>query len=261
MLFNDAMAITKEDYFKRKAIHDAIRAEQKEMGDISCDDEEFERRMDAAHKNDNAEWKKKGTAEYKNKDPEWKRRMCARIEWGSHRRMERMRRIDEEWQQIERERPSGINPSGSESGNELVELHIAKMTQADKEQKRLDKTLPHWMGKKQSERLLWMCSYCPSILPHPPGSTCPVACHGSLGDVHEVETSIEATPKAEFYCAQCGLDHNGAEHYARHMAGKYPMGWKDHMDLMHATDLRIGRMLSSSSSSSSSSPYGPIGPV
>ena len=78
MLFNDAMAITKEDYFKRKAIHDAIRAEQKEMGDISCDDEEFERRMDAAHKNDNAEWKKKGTAEYKNKDPEWKRRMCAR---------------------------------------------------------------------------------------------------------------------------------------------------------------------------------------
>ncbi len=56
----------------------------------------------------------------------------------------------------------------------------------------------------------------------------------ALGDVHEVETSIEATPEAEFYCAQCGLDFNGAEHYARHMAGKYHMAWKDHMDLMHA---------------------------
>ena len=45
MLFNDAIAIQKEGNFKRKAIHDATRAEQKEMGDISCDDEEFERRQ------------------------------------------------------------------------------------------------------------------------------------------------------------------------------------------------------------------------
>ena len=102
MFFNDAMAITKEDNFKRKAIHDAILAEQKGMGDISCDDEEFERRMDAD--------KEKGMAEYKNGDPEWKRRMNARVELASHRLMERMRRTDEEWQQIERERPSGNTP-------------------------------------------------------------------------------------------------------------------------------------------------------
>jgi hypothetical protein len=87
MLFNDAMAIQKEGRFKRKAIHDATRAElesrfeQQEMGDISCDDEEFERRMQAD--------KKKQIAEYGNGDPEWTRRMNARVELKSHRRMER----------------------------------------------------------------------------------------------------------------------------------------------------------------------------
>ena len=61
MLFNDATAIHNEGRFKRKAIHDATRTEQKEMGDISCDDEEFERRMKAD--------KEKGMAEYTNGDP------------------------------------------------------------------------------------------------------------------------------------------------------------------------------------------------
>ena len=254
MFFNDAMAITKEDNFKRKAIHDAILAEQKGMGDISCDDEEFERRMDAD--------KEKGMAEYKNGDPEWKRRTNARVELASHRLLERMRRTDEEWQQIERERPSGINPSGSESGKRLLKCKILKMRQADQERKRLDKTLPHWIGMKQREPLDWLCHKCQSILPHPPCSTCPVACHGSLGDVHEVVmTSIEATHKAEFYCAQCDLDLNCAEDYAAHMAGKYhknrvpnlPIPNIDAMDLMHVMDLGIGSMLISSSSSSSSS--------
>jgi hypothetical protein len=100
MLFNDATAIHNEGRFKRKAIHDATRAElerrfeQKEMGDISCDDEEFERRMKAD--------KEKGMAEYTNGDPEWKRRMNARVELGSHRRMERMRKE--------------LNPSSGSSG-------------------------------------------------------------------------------------------------------------------------------------------------
>ncbi len=100
MLFNDATAIHNEGRFKRKAIHDATRAElesrfeQQEMGDISCDDEEFERRMQAD--------KKKQIAEYGNGDPEWKRRMNARVELGSHRRMERMRKE--------------LNPSSGSSG-------------------------------------------------------------------------------------------------------------------------------------------------
>jgi hypothetical protein len=56
MLFNDATAIHNEGRFKRKAIHDATRAElesrfeQQEMGDISCDDEEFERRTERMRK-------------------------------------------------------------------------------------------------------------------------------------------------------------------------------------------------------------------
>ena len=254
MLFNDAMEIQTEGNFKRKAIHDATRAEQTEMDDISCDDEEFKRRMCADIEKEREEYANG------NKD-EWRRRMEARVELKAHRRMERMRRADEEWQRIERDRPSGNTPSGS--GQVATrQCKIAKMRQADEERKRLDKTLPHWIGKKQSEPLDWLCHICHCILPHPPCSTCPVACHGSLGDVHEiVMTSIEAADKAKFYCAQCELLLNGAEDYAEHMAGKYhknrvpnlPIPNIDDMDLMHVMDLGIGSMLSSSSSSSSSS--------
>jgi hypothetical protein len=236
MLFNDAMAIPKECNFKRKAIHDASRAEQKEMGDISCDDEEFERRMKAD--------KEKEMAEYTNGDPEWKRRMNARVELGSHRRMERMRRTDKAWQQIEAD-------------------EATRMRQADEEWKRLDKTLPHWIGKMERERPPWLCHICHCILPHPPWSTCPVACHGSLGDVHEiVMTSIEAADKAKFYCATCELDLNGAEDYAEHMAGKFHknhlpnlpianIAMHVHQDMMHVLDNGIYSSMRSSSSSSS----------
>ena len=236
MLFNDAMAIQKEGKFKRKAIHDATRTEQKEMGDISCDDEEFERRMKAD--------KEKGMAEYTNGDPEWKRRMNARVELGSHRRMERMRRTDKAWQQIEAD-------------------EATRMRQADEEWKRLDKTLPHWIGKMERERPPWLCHICHCILPHPPWSTCPVACHGSLGDVHEiVMTSIEAADKAKFYCATCELDLNGAEDYAEHMAGKFHknhlpnlpianIAMHVHQDMMHVLDNGIYSSMRSSSSSSS----------
>jgi len=71
-------------------------------------------------------------------------------------------------------------------------------------------------------------------------------------------TSIEATDKAEFYCAQCELYLNGAEHYAEHMTREFhedrvpnlPIPNIDAMDLMHVST--FGSMLSSSSSSSSS---------
>ena len=36
-----------------------------------------------------------------------------------------------------------------------------------------------------------------------------------------IMTSIEAMDKAKFYCAQCELYLNGAEDYAKHMAGKF----------------------------------------
>ena len=70
-------------------------------------------------------------------------------------------------------------------------------------------------------------------------------------------TSIEATDKAEFYCAQCELYLNGAEHYAEHMTREFhenrvpnlPIPNINAMDLMHVMDLGIGSMLSSSSSS------------
>ena len=72
-------------------------------------------------------------------------------------------------------------------------------------------------------------------------------------------TSIEATDKAEFYCAQCKLYLNDAEHYAEHMTREFhenrvpnlpiPNIDIDAMDMMHVMDLGIGSMLSSNSSS------------
>ena len=63
-----------------------------------------------------------------------------------------------------------------------------------------------------------------------------------------------------FYCGQCQLCLNGAEDYAKHMAGKFHKNRVPNlqipniaMDLMHVMDNGIGSMLSSSSSSSSSS--------
>jgi hypothetical protein len=223
MLFNDAMAIQKEGKLKRKAIHEATRAEQMEMDDISCDDEEWQRRMKADKDCD---------------DKEWKRR--------NREIMETMRdEADEDWQRIERERPSGNKPSGSGCGN------------------RLDKTLPHWVTNPTS-RGAWQCNICQgtSRMPILPiCATCPVACHGSrLGQKEEEDalmTSIEAEDKAKFYCAHCQLDLNGAEDYAKHMAGKFHENRVPNlpianiaMDLMHVMDLGIGSMLSSSSSSS-----------
>ena len=69
----------------------------------------------------------------------------------------------------------------------------------------------------------------------------------------EEDTSIEAMYKAKFYCAQCELYLNGAEDYAKHMAGKYHKNRVPNlsipniaMDLMHVMDNGIGSMLSSS---------------
>jgi hypothetical protein len=249
MLFNDAMAIQKEGKLKRKAIHEATRAEQMEMDDISCDDEEWQRRMKADKDCDDKEWKRRNREIMETMrdeaDEDWQRIERERKR-RNRERMETMRdEADEDWQRIERERPSGNKPSGSGCGN------------------RLDKTLPHWVTNPTS-RGAWQCNICQgtSRMPILPiCATCPVACHGSrLGQKEEEDalmTSIEAEDKAKFYCAHCQLDLNGAEDYAKHMAGKFHENRVPNlpianiaMDLMHVMDLGIGSMLSSSSSSS-----------
>jgi hypothetical protein len=71
-------------------------------------------------------------------------------------------------------------------------------------------------------------------------------------------TSTEAADKAKFYCSDCQLDLNGAEDYAKHMAGKCHKNRVPnlpianiaiHADMRHVPDNGIGSMRSSSSSS------------
>jgi hypothetical protein len=263
MLFNDATAIKTEGKAKRKAIHDATLAEQMEKWrNAELLDEAEIAKCSWSQNMTNAEWKrfdKQVKEEMRNEaDEDWQHIERER----KRRNRERMEayEADEDWQSIERDRPSGNKPSGSGCGN------------------RLDKTLPHWIacnicmgteyklpihmqqGTEYMARHRFICSICQARNPTLHGHILmPIIKSPKTKKEEEdaIMTSIEAMDKAKFYCAQCELDLNGAEDYAKHMAGKYHKNRVPNlsipniaMDLMHVMDNGIGSMLSSSSSSS-----------